>query len=81
MIPPFGRPVAQLCMIFNQVVDIIDHQWGRVLTDVNHPLLSPGVLQLYAEAIYRKSSALNNVLGFIDGTTKGMCKTPVIKDL
>ena len=60
---------------FNQVVDIIDHQWGRLLSDFNHPLLSPGVLELYAEAIYRKGSALNNVWGFIDGTTRA-CARP-----
>ena len=26
MIPRFGHPVAQLCMIFNQVVDNVDQQ-------------------------------------------------------
>ena len=75
MIPRFGRPVAQLCMIFNQQVDIIDHQWGRLLSDFNHPLLRPDVLELYAEAIYRKGSALSNVWGFIDGTTRA-CARP-----
>ena len=38
MIPRFGPPVAQLCMIFNQVVDTVDQQWGRLLNDFNQPL-------------------------------------------
>ena len=33
MIPRFGPPVAQLCMIFNQVVDTVD-----LLNDFNQPL-------------------------------------------
>ena len=72
MIPRFGRPVAQLCMIFNhnQVVGIVDQQWGRLLNDFNQPLPRPDLLESYAEAIFRKGSALNNVCVFIDGTTR-----------
>ena len=73
MIPQFGRPVAQLCMIFNQIVDIVDQQ--RPLNDFNQPLLSPDILKSYVEAIYRKGSTLNNVWGFIDGTTR-QCARP-----
>ena len=73
MIPQFGRPVAQLCMIFNQIVDIVDQQ--RSLNDFNQPLLRPDILKSYVEAIYRKGSALNNVWGFIDGTTR-QCARP-----
>ena len=73
MIPQFGCPVAQLCMIFNQIVDIVDQQ--RLLNDFNQPLLRPDILKSYVEAIYRKGSALNNVWGFIDGTTR-QCARP-----
>ena len=73
MIPQFGCPVAQLCMIFNQIVDIVDQQ--RLLNDFNQPLLRPDILKSYVEAIYRKGSALNNVWGFIDGTTT-QCARP-----
>ena len=48
MIPRFGRPVAQLCMIFNQVVDIADQLWGRLRNDFNQPLLRPDFLESYA---------------------------------
>ena len=61
MIPRFRCSVAQLCMIFNQVVDIVDQQWGRLLNDFNQSLLRPDLLESYGEAIYRKGSALNNV--------------------
>ena len=70
MIPRFGRPVAQLCVIFNQVVDIVDQQWERPLNDFNQPLLRPDFLESYTEAIYWKGSALSNVWGFIDGTAR-----------
>ena len=61
MIPRFGRPVAQLCMIFNQVVDIVDQQWGRLLNNFNQPLLRSGSLEPYRESINRKVSVLSNV--------------------
>ena len=73
MIPQFGCPVAQLCMIFDQIVDIVDQQ--RLLNDFHQPLLRPDILKSYVEAIYRKGSALNNVWGFIDGTTR-QCARP-----
>ena len=61
---------SSICMIFNQVVDIADQQGRRLLKNFNQPLLGPDLLESYAEAIYRKGSALNNVWTFIDGTTK-----------
>ena len=61
MIPRFGRPVAQLFMIFNQVVDIVDQQWGRLRNNFNQSLLRSGSLDPYREAINRKVSTLNNV--------------------
>ena len=70
MIPRFGRPVAQLCMIFNQVVDIVDQQWGRLLNDFNKLLLRLDLLESYTEAIYRKGSTLSSVWGIIDGTIR-----------
>ena len=35
MIHCFGRPVPQLCMIFNQMVDYVDSAWGYILSDWN----------------------------------------------
>lgn len=64
----FGCPVAQFCMIFNQVEGIVDQQWRTLLSNLNQPLLRPDTLKTYAEAIYRKDSTLNNVWRFIDGT-------------
>ena len=70
-----GRPVAHLFMFFNQVVDIVDQQWGRLLNDFHQPLLRPDILESYAEEICRKRSSLNNVWGIIDGTTR-TCARP-----
>ena len=39
------------------------------MNDFNQPLLRPDILGSYAEAIYKKGSALNYVWGFIDEIT------------
>ena len=74
MIPRFGRPVPQLCMIFNQVLDCIHFQWGHLLDDLNQGWLAPIELEKFARAIYQKGAALDNVWGFIDGTVKACCR-------
>ena len=65
VIPRFGCPVAQFCMIFNQVEGIVDQQWRTLLSNFNQPLLRPDTLKSYGEAIYRKDSTLNNVGGLL----------------
>ena len=75
MIPRFGRPVPQLCLIFNQTLEFIDYTWGRLLSDFNQPFLSPQMLLQYSTAIYNRGAPLDQVWGFIDGTTRP-CSRP-----
>ena len=79
MIYRFGRAVSQLSMVFNQMLDILDNHFGRLLQDMNQPWFNPHNLQLFADSIYRKGAALDNVWGFIDGTVKPCSRTKLFQ--
>lgn len=74
MIPRFQRPVPELSMITNKVLDFIFSQHGHRLTQWNHTLLNPASLERYADSISNQGSALNNCFGFIDGTVRPICR-------
>jgi hypothetical protein len=74
LVSMFGRPVPELSMITNQVVDFIYDQHAHRLTQWNDQLLSPQCLRRYAEAVARKGGALENCFGFIDGTVRAICR-------
>lgn len=74
MIYRFGRPVPELSMVTNQVVDYIYNAHGHRLTQWNDRLLNPLALQNYADFISRKGAALDNCFGFIDGTVRPICR-------
>ena len=57
-----------LSMICNCVVDFIFDSHVHRITRWNPQLLDPASLQMYCDAIFRKSAPLNNCFGFIDGT-------------
>ena len=71
MIPRFARPVPQLCMVFNQMIDYIDLHFGHLLREINQPWLSPQQRTLFSNAIYQKGAALDNVWAFVDGMVRG----------
>ena len=70
----FARPVPELCMIANTVLDWVYITHGFRLTSWNQPFLSSANLQEYAYAISRKGSPLTNCFGFIDGTVRPICR-------
>lgn len=75
LIHRFGRPVPELCMITNRVLDwVYDNHSHRLLEWDNQPYLSPASLQLYAHAISRKGSPLRNCFGFVDGTVRPIAR-------
>ena len=39
LVPRFGRPVPQLCMIFNKVIDFIVDTHGHLLRSLDQPFL------------------------------------------
>lgn len=74
LVPQFGRPIPEMSMITNTVVDFIYERHGEKITRWNHELLRPESLRVYAEAVKRKGAALNNCFGFIDGTVRQICR-------
>ena len=70
MIPLFGRTVPELSMISNVAVDYIYNHHGHKLLQWNEMLFNPENLQTYANAIHFKGAALNNCIGFVDGTVR-----------
>ena len=43
LIPMFGRPVPQLCLIANHVMTFIYERWHHLLTSFNQPWLPPAI--------------------------------------
>ena len=74
MVSHFARPVPELCIITNHMIDWIYNRWHHLLSRYNHDLLPPANLMLYADAIYRSGAALENCWGFIDGTVRPVCR-------
>ena len=79
LIPRFGRPVPELSMIYNIVLDYIYNTHGHRISQWNHSILDPVILdpvilERYAEAVYDKGAALDNCIGFIDGTVRPICR-------
>ena len=70
MLPRFARPVPQLCMISNEVMDFIYQAHNHRLRSFNQPWLSPASLQNYADLIHANGAPLQNCWGFIDGTVR-----------
>jgi hypothetical protein len=74
MIPRFGRSVPEMSLILSEILDFIYDNHGHLLTDLNQPWLQTHCLEEFAEAIHRKGAALDNCLGFIDGTVRPLCR-------
>lgn len=74
MIHRFGRPVPELSMITNTVMDYIFNVHEHRISQWNPDLLSPQNLQEYADVIHAKGAPLSNCFGFIDGTVRPICR-------
>lgn len=70
IVPLCGRSVLQLSMIFNETIDLIDSIHNHRLSDLNQGWLGSCCLKAFAELVHKKGAALDNVLGFIDGTAQ-----------
>ena len=70
MIPRFARPVPQLCMISNLVMDHIYTTWNHLLSTFNQECLSIQNLIKFSDAVFQNSGAIDNCFGFVDGTVR-----------
>ena len=72
-VPRFGRPVPEISMMTNAVLDWINIEDGHHLTDFNQPFLSCASLRTYANAIHQEGAVFNDCWGFIYGTVRSVC--------
>ena len=70
MVPRFARPVAEMCVINNHMMNLLFDQWGFLLTNFNRHLLLPQRLERYANAVHARGAPLSNCWGFVDGTVR-----------
>ena len=63
-----------LSMISNTVLDLFTMNTEHKITQWNNSLLNPANLEVYAAAISDKGAALDNCIGFIDGTVRPICR-------
>ena len=70
----FGRPVPELSLISNTVMNYIYENHQQRLTNWNQTFLNPAKLEEYAQAISDRGTALKNCFGFIDGTVRPICR-------
>ena len=54
----FGRPVPQLCMIANHVMNFIYERWNHLVTSFKQPCLPPANLKRYADYIHQIAAPL-----------------------
>lgn len=74
LIPRFGRPVPELCMAANCVLNYIYDIHHERITQWNANILNPAALQLYANHINQMGAPLENCFGFIDGTVRPIAR-------
>ena len=77
MISSFGRSVPELSMVSKEVTDWAYNVHGHGITEWNHFIMSPNLLQTYSEAIHDKGAALDNCFRFVDGTVRPISKPGV----
>ena len=70
LISRFGRPVPQLCMISNKVLDFLYFNWSHLLTNFQQNWLSPQNLEDFAFLIHQQGAQLDHCWGFVDGTVR-----------
>ena len=71
MIPRFVFLLPQLIMIFNEIIYMIDTRQKFNLSDLNQQWMAHYHLVSFANVIYNKAAALDNVSRFTDDTLRG----------
>ena len=74
MVPRFARPVPQLSMISNHVMNYLYDRWNHLFTTLNQNWLSQNNLEIFADTVFQKGAPLNSCWGFIDGTVRPICR-------
>jgi len=69
LVAKFGRPRAQICIIFNHVLSLVYEDSHHLLSSFDQAWLSRDCLKYFADKIRAKGAPLNNGWCFIDGMT------------
>lgn len=70
LIQCFGKPMSELRIVTNKVIDYLYRVHKHRITKWNEYLLSPAHLEIYSDAISSKGASLDNCFGFIDCPVK-----------
>ena len=70
ILPRFGRPVPQLCMISNHVMNILYESWHHLLNNLQQNWLATNNLEMFADVIHQAGAPLTSCWGFVDGTVR-----------
>ena len=73
----FARPVPQLYMISNLVLDVLFNNWGHLLRTFKQKWLSQQHLQHFANIVYDKGAPFDNCWGFVDETVRAISRTGI----
>ena len=74
MISQFRRPVPELCLVSNHVMNFVYDRWGHLLKIMNQQWFARVNLQLFADTIHASWSPLDHLWGFFDRTVRPICK-------
>lgn len=69
-----GFSESQLSLIVNTTVSLLYDSWDYLLTDLTVPWLTDQRLAEFCRAIRAAGSPYNSLWGFIDGTTRPICR-------
>lgn len=74
LVKMFARPVPELSMISNTVLDWIYNNHAFRLTSWDQFFLSPAYLERYCRSVADRGCPLRNCFGFIDGTVRAISR-------
>ena len=66
MVAGFERPVPQLCLVTNRMMDYLFDEYSHLLADLNQPWLSRDRLRHFATTVRDKGAQLENCWGFTE---------------
>ena len=59
IVPKFGRPVPEISLISNKIMDFVYDNFNHKLRDMNQQWLAPQKLREYADAVHAKGAPLD----------------------
>ena len=74
LVPRFGGPVPEVCIMSNYVMNMLHENFYHLLHSFYQPLLSQQNLELSTHAVHDKGAAPRNCWGFVDGTVRPICR-------